>query len=98
MAYQIVWTENALKDLEKIIDYLLREWSAEVAQKFVDTLDQSLEFLLVAPYIGKPSEKIGGVRQILVTKHNKLFYQVIDDDIILLDFFDTRQDPDTSSY
>jgi plasmid stabilization system protein ParE len=98
MAFQIIWTENARNDLKKIIDYLLAEWSLDVAENFIEKLDQSLEMLTIAPYMGRSSDKIGGVRQILITKHNKLYYQVIDEDIFLLDFFDTRQDDDKSTY
>lgn len=93
MAYKIEWTENAKQDLFKIIEYLVEEWSVEVAENFVDKLDSILELLANSPFIGTASNKKKGVRQILVTRHNRLFYRIIDDKIVLLDFFDTRQDP-----
>lgn len=98
MAHRIEWTENAKQDLKKIIEYLLEKWSVEVAEKFIDKLDSILELLTISPYIGMESKKKKGVRQILITRHNRLYYRVVDNKIILLDFFDTRQDPDKSIY
>jgi addiction module RelE/StbE family toxin len=98
MAYKIEWTENAKQDLKKVIEYLVEEWSVDVAEKFVDKLDSMLELLADSPFIGTASNKKKGVRQILITRHNRLFYRLIDDKIILLDFFDTRQDPSKSIY
>lgn len=98
MAYRIEWTENAKQDLKKIIEYLLEKWSLEVAEKFIDKLDSILELLTISPYIGTESKKKKGVRQILITRHNRLYYRVVDKIIILLDFFDTRQDPAKSIY
>lgn len=98
MAYEIVWSKNATQDLKKIIEYLRDEWSVDIAEKFIDKLDSILELLENAPYIGIKSEKRAGVRQILITRHNKLFYRLRGNTILLLDFFDTRQDPDKSIY
>ena len=98
MAYEIEWTDNAGQDLEKIIKYLNKEWSQESAQKFVDKLNSILELLTNSPYIGMKSNKREEVRQILITRHNKLFYQLIGNKILLLDFFDTRQDPEKNIY
>ncbi len=98
MAYEIEWTENAKEDLKKIVEYIRDEWSLESAEKFVDKLDSWLELLIQSPYFGTTSKKKRGVRQILVTRHNRLFYRIIGSRIILLDFFDTRQDPEKSTY
>ncbi len=98
MAYKIEWTENAKQDLKEIIEYLVEEWSVDVAENFVDKLDSMLELLENSPFIGTASNKKRGVRQILITRHNRLFYRISGDKIILLDFFDTRQDPSKRIY
>ena len=98
MAYRIIWTENAREDLKNIIDYLKREWSVKAAKNFIEKLDFILDILIVSPHIGMKSHKVKSVQQILITKHNKLYYQIKGQDIILLDFFDTRQHPDKSKY
>ncbi len=98
MAYTIEWTDNAIQDLKQIVEYLRDEWSVESAKKFVDKIDSWLDLLVISPYIGTASNKKSGVREILVTRQNKLFYRIIDNRIILLDFFDTRRDPIKRKY
>ncbi|MGE5339943.1 MAG: type II toxin-antitoxin system RelE/ParE family toxin [Candidatus Omnitrophota bacterium] len=98
MAYEIEWTENAREDLKRIIEYIRDEWSINVAEKFIDKVDSILEIISDSPYIGMASIKRKGVRQILITRHNRLFYRLMNNKIILLSFFDTRQDPGKSIY
>jgi len=38
------------------------------------------------------------IRGFLITNHNKLFYRVTQNELILLNFFDTRQDPGNDKY
>ncbi len=45
MAYQIVWHDNAKEDLRDILNYLLDNWSDEVAEKFNDMLFSKLQNL-----------------------------------------------------
>ena len=38
------------------------------------------------------------IRGFVITKHNTLFYRVEDTRLVLLHFFDNRQDPNKKSY
>lgn len=98
MACEIIWTENAREDLKNIFTYLQQEWSSRIAENFLVECYSKIDLIAHFPYIGVQSEKINSVRRILVTKHNALFYKVERKNIILLDFFDTRQQPDKSYY
>ncbi len=51
MALKIIWTENAGEDYKKIIEYLLKEWSVDIAAKFIDILESRLEALSIFPNI-----------------------------------------------
>jgi plasmid stabilization system protein ParE len=57
MALQVIWTENAIEDYEKVVDYLLTEWSVGIASKFITTVETRLERLSVFPEIGIQSAK-----------------------------------------
>ncbi|MCP4150480.1 MAG: type II toxin-antitoxin system RelE/ParE family toxin [bacterium] len=94
MAYEIEWTANAIEDLKQIVEYLKDEWPLDVADQFVEKPDSILELLIISPYPGRPSKKENGVRQILITRHNRLYYLITGNQILLLDFFDTRQNPE----
>lgn len=47
----------------------------------------------IVPHIGVASRINPSVRKLLITKHNALYYSVVGNEVTLLDFFDTRQDP-----
>jgi len=92
MALQIIWTINALEDYEKVVDYLLQEWSLSTAEEFIQTVERRTESLTNFPNLGRASTKEPFIRSIILTKHNKLYYRVSGDAIEILNIFDTRQD------
>ena len=92
MAYQISWTDIALQDYKRVTDYLLSEWSIEVAREFENIVNQKLINLSRHPFTGIKSEKNPLIRSILFTKHNRLYYRVRDNNIELLSIIDTRKD------
>jgi len=98
MALPVKWTENALEDYRVVIEYLLREWSVEIATKFVDIVETRLETLSVFPNIGIRSAKNDTIRAIIVTRHNKIYYRVTDQFLEVLNIFDTRQNPAKNQY
>jgi plasmid stabilization system protein ParE len=98
MALQIRWTENALEDYRHVVEYLIQEWSVGIAKDFVEIVEKRIDTLSVFPNIGIPSIKEPGIRSIILTKHNRLYYRVSTKFIEILDIFDTRQDPAKNKY
>lgn len=98
MALQIVWTANALEDYRILIDYLIEEWSVDVAIKFDETVQNRLETISHFPYLGIVSTKNSLIRSISLSKHNRLYYRISSNTIEVLDIFDTRQNPERNKY
>lgn len=98
MALKISWTENALADYKQVLDYLHDEWPVSVTTAFINNFQSRIETLLAFPDIGIASSKITGVKSIVLTKHNKLYYRVTDEQLYILNIFDTRQDPEKNKY
>lgn len=98
MAHKIVWSNIALEDYWRIVDYLLTNWSSSVAINFENIVNKKLGNLALQPFTGIPSEKYPSIRSILLTEHNRLFYRVRSETIELLNIFDTRQDPKKSRF
>lgn len=98
MALQIIWTENALEDYKRVIDYLIEEWTPEIAEKFTETVQLRLETLSNYPFLGIVSTRQTSVRSISVSKHNRLYYRIASASIEVLNVFDTRQDPKKNKY
>ena len=98
MALQIEWTPNALQDYEQVINYLLKAWSINAAIDFVNKLEEKIYYISLFPNVGIGSVKEPSIRSILITKHNRVYYQVHLTKILILDIFDTRQDPKKIKY
>lgn len=93
MAYEIVWTENAVLDYKTIVEYLLYKWNEKVLDSFEKKLYHKLELIAQEPHIGINSSKFQNVKSVLITKHNRLYYRFLENKIEVLNIFDTRQNP-----
>lgn len=95
---KIVWTKNAVADFNKIIDYLIENWSENVATNFELVVQNKLEILIKYPSMGMASQRIENVRSFFLTKHNRLYYRFKNNFIELLRILDTRQNPIKNPY
>ena len=98
MAYKVIYKKRFYNRLSKLLFYLEKEWSKQVADEFLSMLDKRIATLQKQPYIGNPSQKVKDVRGILITKHNKLFYKVSGQSIVVLTMYDTRMNPKGNRY
>jgi plasmid stabilization system protein ParE len=98
MAKEIILKKRFLNSLTKLLSYLRKEWGDDATDSFLIKLDARLTTLSHQPYIGAPSEVVKGVRGILVTPKNKVFYKVTDKKLIVLNMKDTRMDPKKNPY
>ncbi|MEO6639063.1 MAG: hypothetical protein ABIN25_12355 [Ginsengibacter sp.] len=67
-------------------------------RELLNNLDQRFDMIRKQPYIGKASSKSPGIRAILITKHNKLYYKINADKIIVINMYDTRANPKNNPY
>lgn len=98
MAYKIEWTNDALEDAENIIYYLLQQWSYKIAKEFEEKLLARLETLTGKPHTGIISSANNEIRSIVVTRRNKLYYRIKNQAIVVLNIFDTRQNPTKNKF
>jgi plasmid stabilization system protein ParE len=93
MAYEIVWTKKARETTEKVVDYLENNWSAKVADYFIDNIHFHLSMLASGSLKGRPLKTNSKIKSVLITKHNRLYYRERKNSIQLLLLWDTRQNP-----
>lgn len=98
MAKKIVWTQRANKKFNKIIEYLELEWGNKVTGNFVNKTFDILDLISEHPDLGTLELVDKNIRGFLITKHNRLFYRVEKNSIIVLNFFDTRNSPKSKKY
>ena len=93
MDLEIKWTKRASSSFHKTVEYLENEWSVRSVQKFIKKVNKFLDTLKKQPEIGKFEQEEKGIRGFVLSRHNTVFYRLKNDTIILLKFFDNRQDP-----
>jgi plasmid stabilization system protein ParE len=90
---QIVWSDDALIDYHQNIDYLLKEWSVQVALEFVEDVETTIKLITDFPELF-PLTDYFGVRKALVRKQITLFYRIKDEKIYLIRFWNNYQNPE----
>lgn len=93
MALEIYWSKQADKKFDKIIAYLMEEWGERVTKLFVMKVHDFLDVLADFPEIGTIENRDKEIRGFTIVKQVNIFYTIKNDQIILLDFFDNRQNP-----
>lgn len=80
---KIVWNNNALESLDKNIDHLKKKWSINDVVNFLDIVEEKVELLKTFPEIGTICVFKPLLRELVITKHITLFYEVETDTIYL---------------
>ncbi len=92
MAKQIVYKKRFLNKLDKLLKYLEEEWSSKIADEFLDKLEESMQSIVLHSGIGNTTF-LKNTRCILITKHNKVYYRIEKNKVIVLNMIDTRRNP-----
>jgi len=98
MAKKIIWTKRSIQKFNKIIEFLSLKWGNQVTRNFVSRTYDILELIAEHPELGTLEHIEKNIRGFLLTKHNRLFYRVEEESIIVLNFFDTRSNPKTKNF
>ena len=90
---RIVWTKKARKRFSEILDYIELKFGDSARHSFITKTKDFTRLLYEFPEIGTleiPEKKLRGFQ---LTRQTRIFYRLKNDRIILLTFFDSRQDP-----
>ena len=98
MVLEIEWSKRADKSFDRIIDFLQAEWGDQVVKAFVKKTYDFLEILAEFPEIGSIQVQERGIRGFTLIRQVIVFYKIHGKLIILIDFFDTRQNPKKKKY
>lgn len=88
---QVFVTPRAEKNFDSIFEYIKNKWGEKTAKEFVHKTNEIFKLLQNYPTIGRV--EIGDIRGFQLSRQTRLLYTVRDDKIIVLSFFDVRQDP-----
>jgi plasmid stabilization system protein ParE len=89
----IVWTSRASEELNNILEFSInRNKSTSYAEQLLDLIDKNLLLVQKFPEIGRITEDQRS--RILVIKEFLLIYEISGSKIIILSFWDGKQNPE----
>ena len=88
---EVFVTRSAEKKFGSIVQYIRAKWGNDTAGEFVKKVDDSLALLKRFPLLGKVAS--ADIRVLTCTPQTTIIYRVSLDRILVLSFFDVRQDP-----
>lgn len=89
---QVIWTEHAHYTFDSILTQIENNWGEQQALKFYLDTHQKITFITVNPLLYKESS-IPNARHAVISKQTSMLYEAGADTIIILFFFDNRQEP-----
>lgn len=95
MALKVIWSDEAINNLEKLIFYLESNWDKKVIQRFFHRLENIIETLSLYPGAYRLVIKSKGIRKAVITKQVSIFYQKKNSEIEIITLLDNRINPKT---
>ena len=92
--YNILWTDNALKELAETITYLENNWTEKELKKLANSLENTLNLISQNPYLFQVSDYKPQIRRAVILYLNTLYYRVLANDVEIISFFSNRKNPE----
>jgi plasmid stabilization system protein ParE len=78
MEYKLFWSEEALKNLEEILDYLKNNWTPKETEHFKLKLTKLLDLIISYPLMFPHSDYNPRLRKAVLSRQTTIFYEVKD--------------------
>jgi plasmid stabilization system protein ParE len=90
--FKVFWTDEAIKNLQAIMDYLDCQWTQREIDNFKKKLAKQIELIETNPRLFPVSEYNPRLRKAVLSKQTTIFYEIADRMIYLVYLFNNRQD------
>ena len=88
---QVFVTPRAERNFDSIVDYIKQKWGEKTAREFIQKVDEIFILLKNFPVMGQVENN--DIRGFQLSRQTRIVYRIRDNKIIILSFFDVRQDP-----
>lgn len=93
--YNIEWTDEAINNLDSIIDYLTIRWTDKEIRNFFKKLDRHLKVISTNPLSFPISDLMPNVRRCVLSSQTTIYYKLKIDQVVILSVFCNSQDTDS---
>ncbi|HOY38503.1 MAG: type II toxin-antitoxin system RelE/ParE family toxin [Bacteroidales bacterium] len=87
---KVVWSLEAVENLEAIIHWLEINWSEKEIKKFLIKLEKQIQIIQSQP-LSFPRSQVIAARKSVLSKHLTIYYSYTKECIYVLSIFDNRQ-------
>lgn len=91
--YKILWTDHAISELEKTLEYLENYWTERELRAFSSRLDHTIELISKTPEIFPSSFEKKDIRKAVVEKYSSLYYRINENSVEIVSLFSNRKNP-----
>jgi plasmid stabilization system protein ParE len=98
MALMVDWSKKAEKSFDDIVIYISSEFGEKATSNFATKVFNVIRLLKVFLRLGTLENAQLQIRGFVVSKQTTLFYQVRTKRIVLINFYDNRQNPKAKKY
>lgn len=88
---QVFVTPNAEEDFDSIVQNIRKQWGEPTVKQFLTKSDKVFNLLKNFPAMGQKEN--GDIRGFQLSPQTRILYRITNSQVIILSFFDTRQDP-----
>ena len=88
---QVYVTPRAERNFDTIIDYIKQKWGEKTAKEFGKKVDEIFILLKDYPLMGQVANN--DIRGFQLSRQTRILFRIRENKIIILSFFDVRQDP-----
>ena len=88
---QVFVTARAEKNFDSIVDHIKQKWGEKTAKEFIQKVDEIFKLLKAYPLMGQVENN--DIRGFQLSRQTRVLYRIRDNKVIVLAFFDVRQDP-----
>ena len=91
MGFEVIYKKRFIVSFAKVLDYLENNWDTKTANNFYILVTEKINHLKLYPQTGSHSHKFKNLRTLSVTKHNRIYYKITNNRIIIINLYDTRK-------
>jgi plasmid stabilization system protein ParE len=92
MTYKLFWTDEAIDNLEEILDYLIQNWSQKEVDNFKFKLKKHLGLISRFPLMFPVSNYNPRLRKAVLSKQTTVYFEIKDGMIYIAYIFVNKKD------
>ena len=93
MSFEIKFTPEAEETYDAVVTQLRQRWGDRFVMKFEDRVLKCLDTISTTPYLYPVTDENIAIRKCLLHKNCSVLYKIYDHYILIICFWDNRQDP-----